>query len=110
MLRIAARRYPLITTLPTVHETHRHLLYTRGRLSARNFLLAVFDGSITIERTTTADDMRAIALIERYADVRLSFVDAVTMAVMERLGVASVFSFDDDFLITGFLRVPPVPT
>src|SRR5207245_2039021 len=106
--QIEELRFPLITTLPTIYETHRHLLYSRGRDVARAFLAAVFDGSITIERTTVADDQRAIALLERYADLNLSLVDAVTMAVMERLGIASVFSFDSDYFVAGFIRVPPL--
>lgn len=101
-------RLPLVTTVPAVHETYRHLLYQLGRARARAFLSAVLDGSITIDRTTPADDARALQLLNRYADVNLSSVDAVTMAVMERLQIASVFSFDDDYFMAGFIRVPPL--
>ena len=53
------------------------------------------------------DDQRAIALQKRYADLNLSLVDGNTTAVMERLGIASIFSFESDYFVAGFLRVPP---
>lgn len=100
---------PFLTTVPTIHETHRRLLYSPAAAQAEIFLDAVLDGSITVIRTEPADDERAIALIRRYAAVNLTLTDAVTMAVMERMGVACVFSFDDDFFLAGFIRVPPLP-
>src|SRR5439155_27142531 len=108
LAQIVARRLPLLTTLPTIYESHRYLLYTRGYDAAIRFLDAVFDGSISIVRTLPEDEARAMVLLRRYAALNLSFVDAVTMAVMERVGVAYIFTFDSDFFVAGFLRVPPL--
>jgi predicted nucleic acid-binding protein len=39
----------------------------------------------------------------------LTLTDAASMAIATRMQIASVFSFDEDFLIAGFNRVPPLP-
>lgn len=100
---------PLLVIVPTIYETHRRLLYgPGGRDAARQFLNAVYDGSITVLETAPEDEVRAIDLVDRYWDFSVSLVDAANMAVMERQRIATVFSYDRHFLQAGFIRVPPL--
>ncbi len=47
-----------------------------------------------IEAVVAEDVRRAAALMARYADARLGFVDATVVALAERLGVSRVFTLD----------------
>ena len=55
---------------------------------------------------TEADEARAIALLKKYGEHRLSFHDALCAAIMKRESIYRVFSFDKDFWIMGFEMVP----
>ena len=54
-----------------------------------------------------ADLLRgALDQLARFADKRLSLADCASFEVMERLQLASAFSFDRDFRDCGFAMVP----
>jgi predicted nucleic acid-binding protein len=56
---------------------------------------------------TEADQRLAWDLFKRYDDKKFSFTDCTSFAVMLRLGLKEVFTFDDDFGQSGlFTRVP----
>jgi predicted nucleic acid-binding protein len=103
------RSFFAVVPLPVVFETYRYLLHILGRGRAWDFLVSVYEGSVNLVRLETEDEDRARELLRRYEDVDLTLTDAACMSVMERLGVGSVFTFDADFAIAGFLRVPPLP-
>ena len=105
--QIAEVHYPIYITIPTIHETHRKILFDQGQAVGQQFLVSVFDGSLNIERTIAEDEEYAISLISKYTDQTLTLTDAVSMAVMVRLRIATVFSFDSHFLQVGFNRIPP---
>ena len=48
----------------------------------------------------------ALEQMTRFADKRLSLTDCASFALMERLGLAAVFSFDSDFRNCGYQMVP----
>ena len=91
-------------TDPTIHEAHRRVLHTAGSVLAREFLAAIYDGSTSIISVEPGDINVALGFIDRHADCGFTLTDATSMAVMVRLQVARVFSFDSDFLVAGFLR------
>ncbi len=104
---IAKHRLSTFVSIPTIYESHRRILFDIGRPSAERFLNHVFDGTVNLVRTTIEDEQEARRFIGRYAAFRLTLTDAVNMAVMTRLGIAAVFSFDNHFLQAGFIRIPP---
>jgi predicted nucleic acid-binding protein len=53
-----------------------------------------------------ADEHAALSLVSKYSSVRLSFHDALCAAVMLRLGIYRIFSFDADFWTFGFELIP----
>jgi predicted nucleic acid-binding protein len=53
-----------------------------------------------------ADELSARAILIKYADHRLSYHDALCAAVMRRVGIYRVFTFDHHFAVLGFELVP----
>jgi predicted nucleic acid-binding protein len=58
---------------------------------------------VPVER---ALEREAEQLLRQFRDQRLSYVDAVSFAVMRSLGVTDAFAFDQHFSTAGFVRVP----
>jgi predicted nucleic acid-binding protein len=52
------------------------------------------------------DEAAAVGMLRKYHDHSLSFHDALCAAVMLRIGVFKVFTFDSDFSTMGFAVVP----
>jgi uncharacterized protein len=75
---------------------HRH--------AAENFWQRVRDGPVRVEQVTAADLEAAWAIGEAFSDQNFSSVDRTSFAVMERLGISRVASFDDDFAIYRYGR------
>lgn len=50
-----------------------------------------------LEHVTVAVFQAAVTTFERYDDQTLSFTDATTIALLDRLDLDRVLSFDDDF-------------
>ena len=104
---IARCRLPVYISLPTIYESHNRILQALGIPTAAAFLDNVYDGSVNILATEPRDEDRARELLRRYHWLDLTLTDAANMAVMERLGMAVVFSFDDHYWATGLIRIPP---
>lgn len=58
--------------------------------------------SVIIERSDEADERSALTLFQKYADQKVSFTDCLSFAVMQRLQIKQVFTFDGHFLLLGF--------
>ncbi len=61
---------------------------------ARAFAADVRDGNFRLDAGAARDLPRAVALLERYADLRLGLVDAVVMAQAERHRADAVVTLD----------------
>lgn len=80
-----------VTVLPEL----TWLLQTRiGPDAEAAFVRAVVDGEFVVEQLELADVVRASAILERYTDLPLSFVDATIVAVAERLETRDVLTTD----------------
>lgn len=88
--------YRLFTTDHALSEAYELLSMGVGPEVARQWLR---DQKLTIYDVTD-DDLAAARrrLLERTAGAALSFTDALSIAVMERLGVSDVFAVDPAFL------------
>jgi uncharacterized protein len=58
------------------------------------FLADIADGAIAVIDLVRADYVRVRELLTRYADLRLGFVDAAVVAVVERLGEHKLATLD----------------
>jgi len=91
--------WELVTTNAVVFETHA-LLVNRvrdGRTVALRFLESVEAGLCRVERVTRGDEASALRLLRAQTDKDYSFCDALSFAVMERLGIKEAIAFDRDF-------------
>ncbi|MBK6663754.1 MAG: PIN domain-containing protein [Thermoflexaceae bacterium] len=105
MFRAASRDgLRLVTTPYVVAETHALLLNRAGWAPAVRFLRSVEGGSTAIVVPTHEDERRARDIIYTHTDKSYSLTDALSFAVMQRLGRTRVFTFDSDFERFGFAR------
>jgi hypothetical protein len=59
--------------------------------------------SVRVIRATLRDEAAGREIIYRYDDKDFSLTDAISFAVMRRLGITTAFSFDRDFIRFGFM-------
>src|SRR5262249_19119846 len=87
------------------HAAERFWMCVRiDRTAAEWVWMGVRHGHIALEKVTAADLETAWAIGEAFADQTFSIVDRTSFVVMERLGIARVASFDDDFAIYRYGR------
>jgi predicted nucleic acid-binding protein len=98
-----ARRTALLTTNLVLAEVHRWLLFHAGPRPAAAAIDHIAEsGSVTIVFATAVHHRAARAWLERLADQRISYTDAVSFAVMQTTRCASAITFDRDFASAGF--------
>jgi len=62
---------------------------------------------ITLHRISVDDEDYAFKILKDFSDKDFSYTDAATFAIMERLGIKTVFAFDEHFEQYGkFIVVP----
>lgn len=105
--KINYNKLPMYIPLPIIYETHKRLLFDLGFKQSMRFLNSISTSNLSIIRTIEDDEREAKQLIEKYCGLKLTLFDAVSMAVMQRFGIAASFSFDRHFLQAGFIRIPP---
>jgi predicted nucleic acid-binding protein len=93
----------LATSNFIVAETHGLLLNRVGYATAATFLRNMGASTIEIIRAEPADEVAASEIIYRYADKRFSMVDAISFAMMRRLGIDHAFAFDRNFSQFGLM-------
>jgi predicted nucleic acid-binding protein len=91
-----------------------HEAFTRARYAGSScaHALSHFDllrgTNVRVLSFAPEDEQHARAILVKYADQGLSFHDALCAAVMRRVGIYRIFSFDRDFAVLGFQLVPGV--
>jgi predicted nucleic acid-binding protein len=92
--RIADQRLRQFTTNAIVIECHGLILSALGRIVAERFIRDMERSSTVVVRCRASDEERAKQIIFEYDDKDFSFTDALSFAVMERLGIQRAFTFD----------------
>ncbi len=95
--RLVTTDHVLIETWLLLH----HRLYLQA---AERFWEGLRAGVALIESVTAADLEVAWAVHQTFPDQDFSIVDRTSFAVMQRLGVRRVASFDDDFAVFRYGR------
>ena len=90
----------------TAHEVFTRIRYDKGLRDALEQFDYLRTPSFRILHFENQDEQRARILLEKYHDQRFSFHDALCAAVMRRLGIFKIFSFDADFWKLGFEVMP----
>jgi predicted nucleic acid-binding protein len=105
---IAQKHYPVWVTNCTIIETHRRILQGLGIGKGVVFLDYIYSSGISVVRAQVEDEDQAKDYIHRYKDQDLTYYDAISFAVMKRMGIGSAFTFDRHFTILGFNKIPPL--
>ena len=105
--RLTTERWRLFTTNFIVAETHALLIAREGREVAASTLREIDRSATTIVRADEADELRAREIVYQYTDKDFSLADAISFAVMERLGIGHAFTFDRHFAQYGFTVLAP---
>lgn len=93
---------PLVTTDHVLVETWLLILRRLHRDAANRFWGQLRSGVAAIEAVALADLETAWAIAEHYSDQDFSIVDLTSFAVMQRLGVQRVATFDTHFAVYRF--------
>jgi uncharacterized protein len=96
-----------LTTNVLIIECHALVLSSLGIAIAAQFLRDIDASQTTIVRVRASDEVRAKQIIFQYTDKDFSFTDAISFAVMERLGITRAFTFDRHFAQYGFTQLIP---
>jgi uncharacterized protein len=92
----------IVTTDHVLIESWRLIRVRGGYSVAERFWRGLRSGGAAIESVMPGDLDTAWRIGEAFPDQDFSIVDRTSFAVMERLGIASVASFDDHFSIYRF--------
>lgn len=100
----------LLTSNLVVAETATRLRYDAGlraALAFRDVVEAASDaGRLLVRYSDHELELAAWELMERYADLTLSFADCVGAVTAREGGAAAVFGLDADFRVLGFALEP----
>ena len=102
--RLLTTDEPLITSDHVLVESWRLIHHFISAHAAEAFWEGLRSGVATVQQTTSADLEAAWATGQRFADQDFSLVDRTSFALMERLGITRVISFDNDFAIFRYGR------
>lgn len=92
----------LLTSDHVLVESWILLRHRLGRDAAERFWSAIREGAAGVEPVDLADLTVAWSIGAEFPDQDFSIVDRTSFAVMQRLGLTRVASFDDDFAIFRF--------
>lgn len=97
-VKARAEGWRLVTTNAVIYETHA-LLTTRAKdqRAAAKFLVAVDAGLCRVHTIGADEDGAAREILRKYADKGFTYCDALSFAVMERLGIDRAIAFDGHF-------------
>lgn len=102
--QVLALGEPLVTSDHVLLETWLLLRHRIGRNAAERFWEGLRAGAAHVEFVTPADLESAWAIGRQFEDQDFSLADRTSFALMQRLGVTRVASFDDDFAVFRYGR------
>src|SRR5579883_2783398 len=103
LTRLQQERAQFFTTLYVLAELHALIITrTRDLRLALRILVGIEAGATTIVPVTAADQAQARLTLAQRPDKLYSLTNALSFAVMERLGIERVFTFDRNFAQHGF--------
>ena len=101
------RRHRFHAPSTVVGESYTFLLKRAGYGIARDVVRRIETSQVvTIDQMTGDLDAATWDVIDEFAGVPLSYVDASIVALAREHGIDCVFSFDDDFRRAGLRLVP----
>lgn len=87
-------RHQLVVPVTVLPEICSLIGTYLGAAAETRFIRSVHSGEVSVEQLNKADLTRTLAVMERYQDAHLGFVDASVVAVAERLKVREILTTD----------------
>ncbi|MBI1760665.1 MAG: PIN domain-containing protein [Acidobacteria bacterium] len=87
-------RDQIIFPIPAITETVYLLRRDAGNEVATHFIASLATTALRLENPLPPDYQRAAALMRQYADAKLDFVDALIVALAERLNITRLLTLD----------------
>jgi uncharacterized protein len=87
-------REPVILPVPAITEVAYLLLRDVGSEAVADFIETLSQTDLILESPTPSDFGRAAEVIRKYADAHVDFVDALIVAIAERLGTTRILTLD----------------
>lgn len=92
----------LILSDSVINETYTLLRHRSGFSVASHFLESVMkNDEFRINEVTPSVRANTLRLLNKYSDHKISYCDALSMAMMKDLGIQRIFAFDHHFEIMG---------
>jgi len=100
-------RRPACTSIHVLDETITLLTRWAGATFAADRARAILASrSLRILRPSPDQEVAALSWLERFADQRVSFTDALSFVLMHDAGIQEAFAFDRHFPLAGFALWP----
>jgi len=87
-------REPVILPVPAITETAYLLLRDVGPNALADFIERLATTELLLATPEAVDYSRAAEVIRQYADARIDFVDALIVAMAERLSITRILTLD----------------
>ena len=87
-------REPIILPVPAVTEVAYFVSRNLGLKALANFLDEIAITDFILETPTSEDYRRAAEILRKYDDANIDFVDAIIVAIAERLNVTKILTVD----------------
>ncbi|GGK09171.1 hypothetical protein GCM10007063_34540 [Lentibacillus kapialis] len=101
-IAISLKNCELILSDPVITETYTLLRYRSGFPIARHFLESVMDDNqFIIAEVTSPIRKNTLRLLNDFNDHKISYCDALSVAIMKEHHIQKIFSFDHHFEVMG---------
>jgi uncharacterized protein len=102
--RLHDERTQLATSTPVLYETVTFLTRQVGAATAIRAGRQISGWkSLRLLRPEASDEIKALAIMEKFSDHPIGFVDCLSFALMHRSRISTAFTFDRHFELAGFL-------
>lgn len=87
-------REPIVLPVPAITEVAYLLARDVSNEAAGRFIASLATSELTLENPLQEDYLRSAEIIRQYADAKLDFVDALIVAIAERLNINRLLTLD----------------
>ena len=87
-------REPIVLPVPAITEVAYLLARDISNEAAADFIASLAATELTLETPSQEDYSRSAGILRQYSDVKLDFVDALIVAIAERLNINRLLTLD----------------
>ena len=101
--KIEKARVQCIVSPLVIHEVATLLSRRANPVFAAEKIRSIYlSPRFRILRSDNDMEMDALKVMEKYADLPLSYADALSITIMREYNIRRIFTYDEDFTVVGF--------